>query len=185
MSRETKQRTPPELPVVVTPAGTELRINENRFGSMEIKIEAVRLLNATGLATTQLESGSSLDVEIEYLASRPIGSPIFGITITREDNLICYDTNTASAGVAIPKVSGKGRIQIHFDRLDLNSGQYYLDVGVYERDWAYAYDYHWRVYPFQIHSISNIKGVLCPPSQWIIEHSIEAHNKLLVAVNTY
>jgi lipopolysaccharide transport system ATP-binding protein len=36
------------------------------------------------------------------------------------------------------------------DRLDLEPGSYRVDVGVYERDWAYVYDYHWQAYPLEL-----------------------------------
>jgi len=55
---------------------------------------------------------------------------------------------------------------LHFDRLDLVGGQYYVNVGVYERNWAYAYDYHRGVYPLLIRPTGGEKGILRPPHRW-------------------
>lgn len=166
MTVETKRRTPADRPPVHTPAGTELKVNENRFGSLEVEIVAVHLLDAIGLPVTELEAGDSLRVELEYQAAEPIDAPIFGVTISAEDGFICYDTSTAGANLTLPMIQGRGRISLQLDRLDLNGGSYYVDVGVYERDWAYAYDYHWHVYPLHIQRNGGDKGILRPPHHW-------------------
>lgn len=163
---ETRRRTPTTWPSVRTPLHTELRVNENRFGSLEMEIVAVRFLNPQGRCVTELPSGNPLCVEITYMASQQIDAPIFSVTISREDGLICYDSNTAAAGLTLPLVRGCGRVMLHFDHLDLCTGLYYIDVGAYQRDWAYAYDYHWRVYPLTIYAAGKAKGILCPPHRW-------------------
>jgi lipopolysaccharide transport system ATP-binding protein len=169
MSAETQRRTPASHPVMHTPTAAELRVNQNRFGSMEMEIVAVRLLGPAGQPVTELDSGAPLTVEIEYQAPQPIPEPIFGVIISREDGQVCYDTNTAGAGHHLPTVHGPGRIAFHMERLDLIGAQYYVDVGVYEREWTYAYDYHWHVYPLVIRSTGGEKGILHPPHRWEME----------------
>jgi lipopolysaccharide transport system ATP-binding protein len=166
MSAETRRRTPATHPVMRTPGGAELRINENRFGSMEMEIVAVRLLDTAGFPITELDSGDPLRVEIEYLAPEPVQAPIFGVTISREDGFICYETSTVGAGLTLPTIQGREKVALQLERLDLNGGQYHVDVGVHEREWAYAYDYHWHVYPLIIHPTGGEKGILHPPHRW-------------------
>ena len=66
---ETRRRTPLSWPVLRTPTDTELRVNENRFGSLEMEVISVRLLNPQGFPITEIDSGGALRVEINYLAS--------------------------------------------------------------------------------------------------------------------
>jgi lipopolysaccharide transport system ATP-binding protein len=178
MSAETRRRTPAAYPVVRTPTGAELRVNENRFGSMEMEIVAVRLLDPVGFPVTELESGDSLHIEIEYLTPQPIDAPIFGVIISREDGFICYDTHTVAAGLTLPTIQGRGQVALQLERLDLTGGQYYVDVSVYERDWTYAYDSHWHVYPLLIHSTGYDKGVLHPPNCWKVGDVTVRHDSL-------
>jgi lipopolysaccharide transport system ATP-binding protein len=168
LSAETRRRTPIDWPIVPTRMGTELRVNENRFGSLELEITDVRLLAAVGAPATELESGAPLCVEIDYVSPQPVQAPIFGVTISREDGLICCDTSTSAAGLVLPTIHGRGQIGLHLERLDLEGGQYYVDVGVYETGWAYAYDYHWHVYPLLIRAPGGHHGVLRPPHRWAI-----------------
>jgi lipopolysaccharide transport system ATP-binding protein len=171
MTVETRRRTPAAQQVLYAPNGTELKVNQNRFGSMELQIVAVRLLNSADSPVTELESGQPLRVELECQASQPIVAPIVGVTITREDGIVCYDTSTESAGITLPTIQGRERVTLQFDRLDLNGGEYYIDVGAYEREWAYAYDYHWHVYPLLVNPVGGEKGVLRPPHHWVVGQS--------------
>lgn len=173
--QETHQRTPEEYPVLLASSGVELKINKTRFGSLEMQILSVRLLNAAGFLIKELSSGEPLQIEIEYIASHPIPSPVFGIIISRQDDLICYDTTTASTGQNIPTIDGQGKITLHIERLDLNTGQYYVNVGIYEASVSYAYDYHWQVYPLFIHQVNSFEnGILCAPHSWRL-HKVKDH----------
>ena len=151
--------------------GTELRLNENRFGSPEMEITDVRVLDADGRPIQKITSGAPLQVQIGYRARDPIPHPIFGITVSREDGFICYDTSTVAAGLTIPALTGEGQVSWHLDREDLLGGNYYIDVGVYEQEWAYAYDYHWHVYPICVWATPHERGVLRPPHQWWFDAS--------------
>jgi lipopolysaccharide transport system ATP-binding protein len=166
MAAETKRRTPATQPVLHTTTGTELRVNESRFGSLEMEIVAVRLLDPAGLPVTELECGDPLRVEIEYLAPKPIQAPIFGATISLDDGTVCYDTSTEAMGLQMPTLEGSGQISLQIERLDLIGEQYYVDVGVYHHEWAHAYDYHWHVYPLIVRQATAEKGILRPPTRW-------------------
>jgi lipopolysaccharide transport system ATP-binding protein len=152
-----------------------LQLNENRLGSLEMEITAVHLLDPQGFPVSELDSGEGLNIEIEYRAPHPIPGPIFGVTISREDGTICYDASTLGAGHTLPTVHGTGRVSCQFERLDLIGAQYYVDVGVYEREWAYAYDYHWHVYPLIVRSTPGEKGILHPPHRWQIDSTTGQH----------
>lgn len=160
MRSQTRQRTP-DRPPQRTATGMELRVNENRFGSLEMEITRVHLLP---IAT--LETGDPLCVEIEYEAPQPIPSPIFSVTISQEDGRVCLDTHTAEMGIPTAVIHGRGKLRLQIDRLDLKQGKYFVDVGIYEKEWSYAYDFHWHIYPFVIHSSHTGKGILSPPMHW-------------------
>lgn len=150
MSDETLLRTPVHAPVLVTPAGLELRVRDNRFGSLEGEIREVRLLGPGTVASSHFESGQPLSVEIDYFAQRSLTSPIFGVTIVHEDGRVCYNASSEGSGAEVPTIQGRGRVAVSIDRLDLEAGLYFVDVGMYERRWAYAYDYHWLAYPLRV-----------------------------------
>jgi lipopolysaccharide transport system ATP-binding protein len=160
MRSQSQQRTP-HRPPQLTRLGTELRVNENRFGSQEIEITDVRLQ-----PNSILETGDALCIEIDYQSQQLIDTAIFGVTVSREDGTTCLDVNTSDMRIPVPRISGENTIRLWCDRLDLCSGKYFVNVGVFKEDWAYAYDYHWHVYPLVVESEVPAKGILTPPMRW-------------------
>lgn len=163
MEAETRRRTPESRPSVAASSGTELVINKNRLGSLELEITDVRLLDQWGTHLKELKSGGFLRVEIDYLSLQPVRAPIFHVSISRQDGLVCCDLNSGMGELST--IQGEGQIALNLERLDLNSGIYYVNVGAYEQNWSYAYDYHWNVYPLAIQG-DGTKAVLHSPHRW-------------------
>lgn len=140
----------------------------HRFGTREMEITEVLLRDKNGEAIGSLPAGQPLTVEIAYHAPKLISNPIFNVVITR-DRQVCCAVNTNGEGeVDGLNVSGNGRFTLEFDRLDLVSGLYHVDVGIHAPDWAYAYDYHWHMYPLHMTTDGKggQKGILRPPFKW-------------------
>jgi homopolymeric O-antigen transport system ATP-binding protein len=164
MHSETRERTP-------APDGATgpLELRRNRFGSQEATIEDVVLRDGAGRTVASLASGGALEVgfRVRTPAGRPVRAPIVGVTIVRAaDGTVCYDTNTANGGVALGDVASDRLVTFVLDRLDLVPGEYFVDLGIYEGDWRYAYDFHWHVYPLTVLGDSSDGGVFRPPHRW-------------------
>ncbi|MGF1482216.1 MAG: ABC transporter ATP-binding protein [Cyanophyceae cyanobacterium] len=168
MRSQTQQRTP-NRPPQLTRSGVELRVNDNRFGSLEVEITDVRLLPSA------MPSGAPLSIEIEYRTAQRVESARFSVSISRADAQVCFDTHTEET--PLPPLQETGQLQLHLERLDLNGGQYFVDVGVYRTDWAYAYDYHWHVYSLQVNSPASAQGVLSPPLRWRMNNVLHGHER--------
>ncbi|MBW4654628.1 MAG: ABC transporter ATP-binding protein [Kaiparowitsia implicata GSE-PSE-MK54-09C] len=160
MRSHTQQLTPNRPPQLAA-SGLELQVNQNRFGSLEAEITAVQL-NPHATIT----SGDALAVDIEYQTEQSIPSPIFSVSISNEAGELCLDTNTLDLNGPTGMIQGTGKLVLNIERLDLAPGSYFVDVGIYEQSWSYAYDYHWRVYPLVVQAARPVKGVLAPPMQW-------------------
>jgi lipopolysaccharide transport system ATP-binding protein len=146
----------------------DLELRRNRFGSQELLIEAVRVI---GSADGELEGGGRLDVHFELrpTAGR-VRAPIVSMSIHRVvDGVLCYDGSTEADGIVISDVERPVTVELSFPRLDLVPGEYLLDLGVYEADWAFAYDYHWHAYGLTVtgRGVSD-RGVFRPQHAWSI-----------------
>jgi lipopolysaccharide transport system ATP-binding protein len=171
MRNATRQSTPASHPVLYTSNGTKLEANVNRFGSFEVEIRDVCFRNSKGIPVQQINSGDALQVEITYTTSRLTASPIFDISIVNQDKVTCFKTDTATAGVTLPSIDGTGSLLLHIERLDLAGEDYYIDVGAYEHEWAYAYDYQRRAYMLTVVAPTTRTngGVLSVPSYWQVK----------------
>ena len=95
----------------------------------------------------------------------PVDEPIVGLSLHRlGDGLKVLDVSTRGDGVGLGRLDRRVTVRLELDHLDLEPGAYYLDVGVYERDWAYVYDYHWQAY--QLHIGSAGRGGFGPARRW-------------------
>jgi lipopolysaccharide transport system ATP-binding protein len=164
MHSETRDRTPPP-----SEPSSDLELRRNRFGSQEASIVDVKLRDGVGRPASTVASGGPLEVSFLVRASphQEVLAPIIGVTISRAaDGAACYDTNTANDGLLIPEIAGECPFALVFERLDLIPGDYFVDIGVYERGWRYAYDYHWHVHSLRVLGSSRDGGVFQPPHRW-------------------
>lgn len=169
MIRETQKRTLSKKITEKNSSNSNLILNKNRFGSLEAEIVNVKFLDASGYPTSEINNGAPLSVEIEYYSKKVIYSPIFGVDINQKNSELYLSANTVSTGLPIDKIQNKGKITLHIERLDLNGGKYSISIGIYEKNWSYAYDFHWQVYSISVRSQLNAKGIISPPHRWVIE----------------
>jgi lipopolysaccharide transport system ATP-binding protein len=163
---ETKRRTPQGIGPRQLPDGTLLQVHENRFGSLEVELANVRFTGREGQPPLTLESGAALKIEMEYSAPHAVEAPIFGVALSREDGFIVYETSVSAEDLGVSTLQGRGKVTLCIDRLDLVGGQYFVDVGVYQKDWDYAFDYHWHAYSITLTGNQGSKGLLLPPQHW-------------------
>jgi lipopolysaccharide transport system ATP-binding protein len=147
------------------PDGHVLRAGLNRIGSFEAEIRNVRLLKADGTPARTLLSGSGLTVEFEYDSREPLGLAIAGVRVQREDGTLVLDANTDLAGRNV-STDAPGTVRLVIDRLDLEGGDYTVDVALYPTDWSYTYDSHLGVYPLAIIGRGTSNALLDPPVTW-------------------
>lgn len=146
---------------------TKPRMNKNHSDTLELKITEVHLRDEYGDYISEINSGDPLHIEIHYLASQSVKHPIFRVAISREDDMLCYVTNTETAELSLPTLQGQGKIKLQLDRLDLAGGSYFVNVGAHAQDWAHIYDHHHRVYPLIVRPTpSSNKSILHLPCHW-------------------
>lgn len=160
----------------VTPVGSGaddhgLTLGENRFGTQEMTLGEVLIGGVPAQQLTALQSGDPLELSMRLRArSAPVEDPIVTISLRRRtDGAIVLDSSTRAAGVTLGALVAETRVGLRIERLDLPGGDYAIDVGVFQRDWDHAYDYHSGAYPLHVEGASGGKGVVLPPQEWSIE----------------
>jgi lipopolysaccharide transport system ATP-binding protein len=156
----------------LTPAGEDdddalLKLGENRFGSQELTIDEVRLAGADGAEVEVLESGGALNVELTIRSHRGPTPAVVTVGVTRlEDQVMCFETSSEELGGPLTVDEDGVSLRVAFDPVDLTTGDYAVDVGVYEPGWEYGYDYHWNAHRFSVESDRGVKGVYVAPRRW-------------------
>ena len=155
-----------------TPSGDtgkgDLELRRNRFGSQELTIDSVRLLGPAGTVVDEITTGGSLGVELAMTAHQPgIEDAIVSVSISREeDGLVVVDATTEADGLRTGSADDGLTVTVDFERLDVQPGEYRVDVGVHRADWEYAYDYHWQVHELHVSGVGGGEGMYRPELSW-------------------
>jgi lipopolysaccharide transport system ATP-binding protein len=168
MLAETLRRTEISKDRPDTTVHEKLQMGVNRFGSREMEIRGVRLLNHLGGELTEVESGEAITIEITYYAPKLIESPIFSAGICVDESQMIIDINTDSKESALPSLEGHGKVSLKIERLDLRAQRYQVSVGVYHAAWSHAYDYHTQAYGFDVRTGVRQAGLLHVPHRWTL-----------------
>jgi ABC-type polysaccharide/polyol phosphate transport system ATPase subunit len=143
-----------------------------RWGTNEIQYTRVRLLDENRKEKYIFRPGESLEVELEYLAQKPILEPYFGIGIDTEDKIYITGGNTKVKNILTGTISGKGRIRIIYPHLNVTGGKFLLTAGIFRdpENQDSAYDYYLNCASFFVDRSAVVdEGIVSLPQEWIFE----------------
>lgn len=172
MHSDTLRLTP--LPVESSGAAggeSHLVLRESRFGSQEMRVEDVVV--SSGGKIGHADPGGRLDVALTVRTGGSQEHAIVSVAIHRSHgDVLCVDLSTDLDGIEIGPVGPAGvRVILSLEDLELQRGEYVVDVGVYPIDWAHAYDYHWHAYPLNVGDGREAQAVYRPQRRrWSVAH---------------
>jgi ABC-type polysaccharide/polyol phosphate transport system ATPase subunit len=123
---------------------------EYRWGSREVTIAHVALLDGTGTPVQDVRTGDALTIVMHYHADAPVTRPVFGLAIYHEDGTHLTGPNTRVGGLPIDQVVGEGTVRYHVERLPLLPGRYVVSVSAYDYGLIDAFDHRERVATFSV-----------------------------------
>lgn len=113
-----------------------------RWGSHEIEITKVELLDETGAEPRVHVTGKPMTVRMHYNARTPLDDVIAGIRITLPMGTNVWGANSKRRGVLFPRLMGTGHIDLSIPRLPLLEGSYDLTLDLADLSEIHSYD-HW------------------------------------------
>jgi ABC-type polysaccharide/polyol phosphate transport system ATPase subunit len=136
-----------------------------RWGSREVEIRAVRLLDASAHERHVFTPGEPVTFALSVHAPAPVEDFVFGVGLYSADGACVYGTNTDIEGYVSRRLSGEAEIRFEMESLSLVEGTYFVDVAVHRRDGS-PLDYHRGLYSFRTKSVSKDVGLYRPPHRW-------------------
>jgi ABC-type polysaccharide/polyol phosphate transport system ATPase subunit len=152
---------PPPVPAETSAPG----YHAGRWGSREVEIASVRLLDDDGRERHVYVPGEGLTIALAVRAARPLDDFVFGIGLFTADGVSVYGTNTHLEDFTPERLEGEGEVRLRLDDLRLVEGTYLLDVAAHRRDGT-PYDYHRGLYSFRVKSRIKDVGVYRPSHRW-------------------
>ena len=138
---------------------------EGRWGSREIEITDVTLLDLHDHPSFVFHSGDPMSIRLKVLAHAPATDFVFGISLFNVDGVCCYGTNTFIEEMDPLRLEGEVGVTFAVESLELVEGTYKVDVAVHNCD-GYPYDYHRLLYTFRVKSRTPDAGIYRPRHHW-------------------
>ncbi len=139
-----------------------------RWGSGEVLITSVRMEDQTGQERYLFHTGEAPRIRIGWrVPGGPVDEVVFGVAFQRDDGVACYGTNTRIEGLKLPPLSGEGEILFEIGDLPLLQGSYRFDVAAHRPD-EYPYDFHSRMYGFEVRTAFRELGVARISHRWVV-----------------
>jgi ABC-type polysaccharide/polyol phosphate transport system ATPase subunit len=145
---------------------------EGRWGSQEIEITAVTLLDRDKQAAFVFHSGDPMAVHLKVTAHKPATDFVFGLSLFNADGVCCYGTNTFIEEMDPQSLSGDAEVTFTIDNLELVEGTYKIDVAVHTCE-GYPYDYHRQLYTFRVKSRTPDVGIYRPQHRWTFSDGVK------------
>ena len=153
------------------PVDEDALIEEERWGSGEVLLSRVSLLDRKGHELVAAGTGSAVTIEVEVRVRQAVEDFVFGIGIFHADGTCVYGTNTDLEGYIPQRLETDGIVRFEIESLDLVAGSYRLDVAVHTRS-GRAFDYRRGVIRFAVGSRVHDTGVYRPKHSWTFEGGI-------------
>lgn len=140
-----------------------------RWGSGEIKITQVTFLNKHFKETNTFKSGEPFIAKIDYLSSKKIENPVFGVAFYTLYGLLISGPNTKFS-LSIENIPKSGTLFFKVENLNLMRGEYLFSAAVYDFTLKKPYDHLERKFKFTVYGgdPSNF-GCVDLKGQWIHE----------------
>lgn len=132
-----------------------------------VSIDSIYLTDTNGDVKKRFVTGAAVTLNIEYSCNidKVDKDILIGLLIFRNDNVIAYGTNTKNEKISNIELLEKGVIKLEIEKLNLVSGQYWIDVAIRKND-MFAYDYCSKGFVFDIMSTSNEVGIARIEHNW-------------------
>ena len=146
-----------------------------RWGSGEMEIEKIELLDGEGKANLVFQPGEHLTVRMHYRAHRDCREPVFGLGIYRSDGTYVNGSNhhwrEQPISLGQVRAGEEGEVDMALGELPLLEGQYYLTSFLYDHSVASptAIDHQEHALSFQVVDPSPRQhGLLYLPTAWAV-----------------
>ena len=140
-----------------------------RWGSKDLVIENLKLLNENGQVKTLFKCGERVTIQFNYVRNNiMVENPVIGIGIFRSDGVHCYGTNTFIDRITGIQFGQRGEVKCVIDNLSLLEGHYSLDVALESVD-GFPYDYYRNIAEFDVISELRDVGVARLAHHWYVD----------------
>lgn len=150
----------PDVPE--TPEEAKTQADKRNF---LLKLTDVQLVHGGQPQRDYLLPEDGLEVRCAFDVAKALTEAVFGLAIYAMDGRLVFGTNTDFMGVELTDIKpGTGTFSFHLERLALLDGEYFITIGVHNKDGGVVYDWHEQEYHFTVSNTSRTVGLVHVPT---------------------
>jgi ABC-type multidrug transport system ATPase subunit len=164
-----KKGPPPDviLEMIRNYSGEGGTIYAQEFGTREVEITDVKLINVDGEDVARFDSGKSLTIQVEYEAHKEIEDPVFGYSLKTANGMYLYGTNSQLEKAPAKTLAvGPGIQRITLDPLLLREGNFFLSISIHSSDHETQFHRREDWYPFAVKNTTDAPGMVTLPTRF-------------------
>jgi len=157
--------------------GSGASVQGRRWGSGEIRICSVRVLDSENKEESSFFRGERMVIRVAYEAPSVQVNASLYVLITRHDGVLATSRFSEDEGIEMGAFRGTGYVDVAFDPLLLGDGAYWLSVGIFPQKTGAETIY--RMDPFDHHDQVSQFTVRRPdrPLQTVFDHPVQWSHK--------
>lgn len=121
-----------------------------RWGSGEVRVERMEVLDAAGRPATQVRTGERMSFRLHYSTREPVERPVFGIALYSVEGIEITGPNIKDQDLVPDRIDGPGVVDFVVDRLMLLPGTYELSAACYDDTLQHPFDHRHRALRFDV-----------------------------------
>lgn len=136
-----------------------------------VKIDSLEIYDINNRKIKDIPHAGKVTLCMKYIVSdESIESPVLGVAIRRIDNEYICGINTKLDSVSLPWKKGMNEIRLTYDSFDLVGGEYYFDVGIFDKAGIVFLDYVTKIKSFFVKMDYVGEGVVLLKHRWNAEN---------------
>ncbi len=132
-----------------------------------VQINDLHMYDTDKKEISSIKFGETIKLKVSYLVSdESIEEAVLGVAIRRIDNEYICGINTKLDNIIIPWKKGYNEMTLEYDAFNLIGGEYYFDVGIFDRAGIVNLDYRTKIKSFFVKMDYVGEGIVILNHKW-------------------
>ena len=140
----------------------------NRWGTRDVEITGVRLLDRSESRHTIFATGEPMTVAIDYIVNAPVRDYVFALTVKRSDGIAMSipDTRVGNCRMDVAEPGSAGTVFYRVPQLGLLGASYVVAAVIYDEHLNHEYDHIEDAASFRVVDDRGRPGLVDLQGQW-------------------
>lgn len=147
-------------------------IAADHFGSGEIVVSRIELVDADGRSSPTATNGEPITIRLHWSSAEGVSDPVFALSVRHENGTIVSSSSTGTSQVVTGRCQGTGYVDWHIEDLPIVAGNYEIWTSILDEHSQHAFFHQDGGVPFAVRAGGRpvVAGLVDLPAEWLIRN---------------